>query len=138
MKGKKNNYVIIAGCGRTGSSLVKEMLDDGHDLVIIDRDKDKLDSLGTGLNATRILGVEYDIDILKEAGIENADVFLALTRNDSINITACQVAKNIFNVKKVIAKVVDMNKEHIYKSLGIDYINPIKLGIEELIKLGIE
>ena len=125
-------YIIIAGCGRIGSTLAKDFLDSGHDLVIIDRDKEKLDSLGTGLNATRILGVEYDIDILKEAGIENADVFLALTQNDSINITACQVAKDIFKVKNVIAKVADINKEHIYKSLGICYINPIKLGIEEL------
>jgi trk system potassium uptake protein TrkA len=125
-------YIIIAGCGRIGSTLAQELIDEGNDLVIIDRDKDKLDSLGSGLNATRILGIEYDIDILKEAGIENADMFLALTQNDSINITSCQVAKNIFNVKKVIAKVVDTNKERIYISLNLDYINPIKLGIEDL------
>ena len=125
-------YIIIAGCGRIGSSMAKEFLDEGHDLVIIDRDSSKLESLGSGLNATRILGVEYDIDILKEAGIEQADVFLALTGNDSINITASQVAKDIFKVKKVVAKVSDLSKEHIYKSLNIDYINPIKLGIEDL------
>lgn len=125
-------YIVIVGCGRIGSNLAKELSDDGHDLVIIDRDKDKLESLGSGLNAIRISGVEYDVDILKEAGIEQADVFLALTQNDSINITACQIAKNIFKVKKVIAKVSDINKEHIYISLNIDYINPIRLGIEEL------
>lgn len=125
-------YIIIAGCGRIGSNLAKDLLDDGHDLVIVDRDKQRLDLLGTGLNATRILGIEYDLDILREAGIENADVFLALTQNDSINITACQVAKNIFNVNTVVAKVADVSKEHIYKSLNIQYINPIKLGIEAL------
>ncbi|MCR8746765.1 TrkA family potassium uptake protein [Romboutsia lituseburensis] len=125
-------YIIIAGCGRIGSNLAKDLLDDGHDLVIVDRDKQKLDLLGTGLNATRILGIEYDLDILREAGIENADVFLALTQNDSINITACQVAKDIFKVNTVIAKVADVSKEHIYKSLNIQYINPIKLGIDDL------
>ncbi|CEH33358.1 potassium channel family protein [Romboutsia lituseburensis] len=125
-------YIIIAGCGRIGSNLAKDLLDDGHDLVIVDRDKQRLDLLGTGLNATRILGIEYDLDILREAGIENADVFLALTQNDSINITACQVAKDIFNVNTVVAKVADVSKEHIYKSLNIQYINPIKLGIEAL------
>lgn len=125
-------YIIIAGCGRIASSIAKEFLDEGHDLVIIDNDSTKLESLGSGLNARRILGVEYDSDILKEAGIEYADVFLALTQNDSINITACQIAKKIFNVKKVVAKVSDINKEHIYKSLNIEYINPIKLGVEEL------
>lgn len=125
-------YIIIAGCGRIGSNLAKDLLDDGHDLVIVDRDKQKLDLLGTGLNATRILGIEYDLDILREAGIENADVFLALTQNDSINITACQVAKDIFNVNTVVAKVADVSKEHIYKSLNIQYINPIKLGIDAL------
>lgn len=126
-------YIIIAGCGRIGGNLAKELSDNGHDLVIIDRDKDRLDELGTGLNAIRILGIEYDVDVLKEAGIERADVFLALTKNDSINITACQIAKNIFNVEKVIAKVSDINKEHIYKTLNIDYVNPIRLGIEELL-----
>ncbi|MGL5348797.1 MAG: potassium channel family protein [Peptostreptococcaceae bacterium] len=125
-------YIVIAGCGRIGSSMAKEFLDEGHDLVIIDRDNNKLESLGSGLNATRILGVEYDIDVLKEAGIEQADVFLALTANDSINITASQVARDIFKVKKVIAKVSDLSKEHIYKSLNLEYINPIKLGIEEI------
>lgn len=126
-------YIIIAGCGRIGGNLAKELSDNGHDLVIIDRDKDRLDELGTGFNAIRILGIEYDVDVLKEAGIERADVFLALTKNDSINITACQIAKNIFNVEKVIAKVSDINKEHIYKTLNIDYVNPIRLGIEELL-----
>lgn len=125
-------YIIIAGCGRIGSSMAKEFLDQGHDLVIIDRENNKLESLGSGLNATRILGIEYDIDVLKEAGIETADVFLALTANDSINITAAQVARDIFKVNKVIAKVSDLSKEHIYKSLNIEYINPIKLGIDEI------
>lgn len=125
-------YIIIAGCGRTATSLAEEFLDEGHDLVILDSDINRLESLGSGLNATRILGVEYDIDILKEAGIEQADLFLGLTRNDSINITACQIAKKIFNVNKVIAKVADINKEHIYKLLNIDYINPIKIGVQEL------
>ena len=125
-------YIVIAGCGRIGSSMAKEFLDEGHDLVIIDRDNNRLEALGSGLNATRILGVEYDIDVLKEAGIEQADVFLALTANDSINITASQVARDIFKVKKVIAKVSDLSKEHIYKSLNLEYINPIKLGIEEI------
>ncbi len=125
-------YIIIAGCGRVGSTIAREFVDDGHDVVIIDKDKDRLESLGKGLNALRIVGIEYDIDILKESGIEECDVFLALTQNDSINITACQIAKKIFNVGNVIAKVSDVNKEHIYISLGIDYISPIKLGIEAL------
>lgn len=125
-------YIIIAGCGKLGSSIANEFLDDGHDVVIIDKDKEKLESLGKGINALRLAGVEYDIDILREAGIEYCNLFLALTQNDSINITACRIAKKIFNVDKVMARVVDMNKEHIYTSLGINYISPIKLGIQEL------
>lgn len=125
-------YIIIAGCGKVGSSVAKEFVDDGHDVVIIDKDKERLELLGTGLNALRIAGIEYDIDILREARIDECDLFLALTQNDSINIISCQMAKKIFNVEKVIAKVSDVNKEHIYMSLGIDYISPIKLGIEAI------
>ena len=68
-------YIIIAGCGKVGSSVAKEFVDNGHDVVIIDKNKERLELLGTGLNALRIVGVEYDIDILKEAGIEEVIYF---------------------------------------------------------------
>lgn len=121
-------YIVIAGCGRIGSYIAKELSNEGHDLSIIDKNKEKLDVLGSGFNGQRIKGVEFDTDVLIDAGIEKADIFLALTSDDNINITASQIAKKIYNIPRVIARICDPNREFIYRKLQIETINPTQLG----------
>ncbi|TDT52042.1 potassium channel family protein [Fonticella tunisiensis] len=122
-------YVIIVGCGGLGSTLAMELSDEGHDVAVIDNDDENLDRLGSGFNGHRIRGIEYDTDILLEAGIDKADFFLALTYDDNINLTASQIAKNIFNVSGVIARVCEPQKKFIYEKLGIETITPTELGV---------
>jgi len=122
-------YIIIIGCGRLGSGLAIELSNDGHDVVVVDKYAENLDRLGSGFNGIRIKGVEIDNDVLIEAGIEQADVFLALTQADNINIMASQIAKNIFKVTRVIARIYDPSREFIYRKLGLQTINPTELGI---------
>lgn len=119
-------YIIIIGCGRLGSSLAKRLSDEGNDICILDRDGDKLDSLGSGFNGLRVKGVEYDSDKLLEAGIKQADGLLAVTPDDNINITVSLIGAKIFTVPKIIARVNHPGKKIIYKQLGIDTINPIQ------------
>lgn len=121
-------YIVIVGCGRLGSSLAMELSNDGYDVSIIDKIEENLELLGTGFNGHRIKGVEIDTDILLDAGIDRADVFLAMTRDDNINIMASQIAKNMFGVKTVIARIFDPSREIMYKKLGLAAINPTKLG----------
>ncbi|MFA6940647.1 MAG: TrkA family potassium uptake protein [Clostridiaceae bacterium] len=116
-------YILIIGCGRLGSSLARDLVSRGHDISVIDKLESNLDSLGSGFNGKRIKGVEIDQDTLLEAGIDKADVFLAMTPDDNINIMACQIAINIFGVKRVIARVFEPLKENIYKKLGIETLN---------------
>jgi trk system potassium uptake protein TrkA len=123
-------YIIIVGCGRLGSSLAKGLSDDGNDICIIDRDGDKLISLGSGFNGRRIKGVEFDSDILIDAGIKQADALLAVSVDDNINITVSLIAGKIYNVPKIIARVNNPGKKVIYKQLGIDTINPIQYETE--------
>ncbi len=125
-------YIIVTGCGRLGSHLALELTDSGHDVSIIDQDSEKLSSLGSGFNGQKFKGVEFDNDILIEAGIEQADALLAVNQDDNINITVALVAKRIYNVPKIIARVNDPNKRYIYEKLGIDTINPVKLGVKIL------
>ncbi|MEG1741994.1 MAG: NAD-binding protein, partial [Acetivibrio sp.] len=80
-------YIIIAGCGRLGSNLAKKLADAGHDVCVFDREGDKLSNLGSGFNGKRMKGIEYDNDNLLEGGIETADVLLAVTPDDNINLT---------------------------------------------------
>ena len=122
-------YIVIIGCGRLGSGLAMELSNDGHDVVIVDKFRKNLERLGSGFNGIRIKGVEIDNDTLMEAGIDKADIFLAMTPADNINIMASQIAKDIFKVPVVIARIFDPSREFIYRKLGLQTISPTELGI---------
>lgn len=123
-------YAIIVGCGRIGSMLAQELSNEGNDVVIIDRNQSNLDLLGSGFNGIRTAGVEFDTDVLTEAGIEHANIFFAMTSNDNINIVASQIAKRVFGVKRIIARVNDPNKQSLYTELGIESICPTSLAVK--------
>lgn len=122
-------YIVIIGCGRLGSGLAMELSNDGHDVVIIDKYAENLERLRSGFNGIRIKGVEIDNDVLMEAGIDKADVFLAMTPADNINIMASQIAKDIFKVPIVIARIFDPSREFIYRKLGLQTISPTEVSI---------
>lgn len=116
-------YVIIVGCGRVGSELAKLLSGEGHDVVIMDKNSNSFDRLGGTFNGLSLLGNGFDLNLLKQAGIEKADVFCAVTNGDNTNLVSAQVAKKIFKVPKVIARVYDPQRAHIYAALGLDIIS---------------
>lgn len=122
-------YIIVIGSGRLGSTVARELSGE-HDVVVIDRHNENLERLGISFNGRVIQGTEFDVDVLKEAGIEKADVVLSLTPDDNTNIMALQTAKEIFGVKEVIGRVSNQNMMHIYKALGIEIISPIRLAVD--------
>jgi len=116
-------YVIIAGCGRVGSELAKLVSSEGHDVVVIDKNPVSFDRLGGTFNGLTLVGNGFSLDLLKQAGIEKADAFCAVTNGDNTNLISAQVAKKIFKVPKVIARVYDPQRAHIYKALGLDVVS---------------
>lgn len=116
-------YVIIAGCGRVGSELAKLLSQEGHNVVVIDRDRKSFARLGQTFNGVTLVGNGFDVELLKEAGIERSDAFCAVTNGDNTNIMAAQVAKKIFKVPKVIARIYDPERAHIYHKLGLDVVS---------------
>ncbi len=116
-------YVIIVGCGRVGSELAKLLSGEGHDLVIIDKNRVAFDRIGAMFNGLVLVGNGFDLNLLKQAGIEKADAFCAVTNGDNTNLISAQVAKKIFKVPKVIARVYDPQRAHIYAALGLDIIS---------------
>jgi trk system potassium uptake protein TrkA len=116
-------YVIIVGCGRVGSELAKLLSGEGHNVVIIDKNKSSFDRMGETFNGLTLVGNGFDLALLKQAGIEKADAFCALTNGDNTNLVSAQVAKRIFKVPKVIARVYDPQRAHIYAALGLDIIS---------------
>lgn len=123
-------YIVIVGAGRMGSAIAKSLADEGHNVAIVDKEEVNLQNLGHVFNGQRIRGIEIDKDVLISAGIEEADVFLALTPDDNVNIMSSQIAKNIFGIKRVISRVCDPDKQNIYKQMKIESVTPIKLSIE--------
>lgn len=122
-------YIVIIGCGRLGSRLAMELSNEGHDISIVDNNPDNFERLGSGFNGQTIKGVEIDNDTLIDAGINNADVFLAMTPDDNINIMASQIAKSIFGVKRVMARIFDPSREIIYNKLGLETVSATQLGV---------
>lgn len=116
-------YVIIVGCGRVGSELAKLLSSEGHNVVVIDRKAESLDRLGKTFNGMTLLGSGFDAELLRRAGIAQADAFCSVTNGDNTNIVAAQVAKRIFKVPKVIARVYDPSRANIYRALGLDIIS---------------
>jgi trk system potassium uptake protein TrkA len=116
-------YVIISGCGRVGSELAKLLAGEGHNVVIVDKNPTSFERLGGTFNGLTVVGNGYDLDLLKEAGIEKADAFCAVTNGDNTNLVSAQVAKKIFNVPKVIARIYDPQRAHIFSALGLDIIS---------------
>lgn len=116
-------YVIIVGCGRVGSELAKLLSGEGHDVVVIDKNREAFDRLGNTFNGLTMVGNGFDLNLLKQSGMEKADAFCSVTNGDNTNLIAAQVAKKIFRVPKVFARVYDPQRAHIYSALGLDIIS---------------
>ncbi len=117
-------YIVIVGCGRLGAELATKLSGEGHDVAVVDCNPDNFSRLSDEFNGVTVEGMGFDIDVLKSAGIEHADGFAAVTDGDNTNIMAGQVAKTIFNVPIVIARVFDPVKGETYRALGLETVCP--------------
>ncbi len=120
-------YIVIVGCGRVGAELARILSFDGNDVVIIDPKASAFSRLGEAFNGISIEGSGISTKVLQDANISKADIFCALTNSDNINIMASQVARGIFHVPRVIARVYDPRKAEIYKTLGLDVLSETTL-----------
>ncbi len=114
--------VVIAGSGRVGSDLAITLSEEGHDVSVIDTDEGRFDLLGGTFNGTTHTGLAYDVRALKEAGIEFADSFVAVTDDDNANAMAVQVARSVFGVPNTIARLDDPARAEAYRAMDIRYI----------------
>ena len=120
--------VVILGCGRVGSTLALMLDSEGHEVAIIDRDSAAFRRLGEGFGGQAIAGIGISADVLREAGIEHASAFLAVTNGDNTNIMAAQIAKVLFRVPRVMARIYDPLRAEIYREVGIETLCITTLG----------
>jgi trk system potassium uptake protein len=127
--------IIIIGCGRVGSGLAKMLSNRGHQVTVIDSDPVAFERLGKGFKGKSVVGIGFDRQALLDAGIEKADAFAAVTASDEANAVAARIAKNVFKVPRVAARIYDPRKADIYRRLGMQTISPVALGISRMAEL---
>ena len=136
--------LLIVGCGRVGSQLAADMDKSGHDVVIIDRDPNMFSRaasrgvLTNDFKGNQVVGNGTDAEVLRRAGIEDADGFVAVTDGDNRNIMAAQVALHIFKVPRVVARIYDPERAEAYEKLGLHTICPTIEGAKHIEKTLLE
>jgi trk system potassium uptake protein TrkA len=124
--------IIIVGCGRVGSQLAMLFSERKDDVTIIDMEASSFNSLGRNFEGRTIVGVGFDEDVLREAGVEECDVLVAATDIDNTNLMISEVARRLFEVPHVIARLYNPDRESAYLQLGLDYVCGTTLATEEL------
>jgi len=127
--------IIIIGCGRLGVGLAQTLQMRGHNITVIDRDPLAFEKLGAAFKGRTVVGVGFDRDVLIEAGIEKADALAAVTASDEANAVAARIAKQVFRVPKVAARLFDPRKAEIYRKLGLPTISPVTLGVNRMAEI---
>ena len=124
--------VIIMGCGRVGSELALELLKGGHEVTVIDKNPEAFWRYPPGDGARTLVGLGFDRDILEEAGIKEADAFVAVSSGDNSNIVSARVALEGYHVPKVIARIYDPRRAEIYERLNIPTVATTKWGVKQI------
>ncbi|MDR0975157.1 MAG: TrkA family potassium uptake protein [Ruminococcus sp.] len=127
--------IIIVGCGKVGQSLIEGLRDQGHDVSVISSNIDDFGNLPPGFDGFTTLGVPIDQDVLKRAGIESCDSFASVGADDNTNLMCAQIAKNIYNVPRVYARVNDTDKNEVFRSFGVDTVCPTNLTVAALLPM---
>ncbi|MBN1692262.1 MAG: TrkA family potassium uptake protein [Dehalococcoidales bacterium] len=124
--------VVIMGCGRVGARLASLLDEDGHQVTVLDNDTYSFRRLPPSFSGTALYGNGTDEETLKKAGIEDADVFVALTQGDNRNVMSCQIAKHVFKVPRVVCRIYDPLREEMYNALGLETLSPTKIFAQML------
>ena len=119
MSDRKKELAVVVGCGTLGSRVANEIYDSGANVIVIDRNADSFQRLGSTFGGLTIVGDGCDLDVLIKADVENAQTLIAVTDFENNNIFIGQAAKILYGVNNVIVRVVDKSKEAIYKDMGI-------------------
>ena len=127
--------ILIIGCGRVGAGLAKTLISGGHSVNIIDKDPLAFEKLGENFKGQTAVGIGFDRDVLLKMGIERVDGLAAVTASDDVNIVAARIAKDIFHVPRVVARLYDIRQAEIYKRLGLHTIAPTEWGIHRIADL---
>jgi len=127
-------HFVVMGCGRVGSRLAVTLDEIGHSVAVIDQDTDSFARLGDAFEGITVRGIGFDRDTLLTAGIERAQAFAAVSSGDNSNIVAARVAREKFEVERVVARIYDPRRAAIYARLGIPTVATVAWSTEQIMR----
>lgn len=120
-------HLIIGGCGRVGAELAEQLSRGAHDVVVVDRNEESFERLGTSFNGETLVGNATDKDTLVRAGIDYADGLVAVTASDNANLMTVEIARELFGVKQTVARLFNPAREDSYRKMGVHYVSGTRL-----------
>ncbi|MBX6388845.1 MAG: TrkA family potassium uptake protein [Frankia sp.] len=127
-------HVVILGCGRVGSALALEVERFGHTVAVIDQEPRAFQRLPASFTGRMVTGVGFDRDTLIEAGIEKAEAFVSVSSGDNSNIIAARVAREMFGVRRVVARIYDPRRAEVYERLGIPTVATVRWTRDQMLR----
>lgn len=127
-------HVVIMGCGRVGSTLAHNLEARDHTVAVIDQNADAFRRLGPEFRGITVTGIGFDGDVLREAGIERADAFAAVSSGDNSNIISARLARETFGVSRVVARIYDQRRAEVYERLGIPTVATVRWTADRILR----
>lgn len=127
--------IIVMGCGRVGSSVSLLFAKIGHEVTVIDHDANALARLGADFKGKIVHGLGFDQDVLLAAGVKSAEAFVAASTSDNANIVAARIARNMFHIPRVVARLYDPVRAEVYQRLGLATISSTTWGAERIVEV---
>src|SRR6266702_5448439 len=122
------------GCGRVGSTIAHILEEQDHSVAVIDQNPDAFRKLSAGFKGSKVTGIGFGRDVLIEAGIERADAFAAVSSGDNSNVIAARVARESFNVARVVARIYDPRRAEVYQRLGIPTVATVRWTADQMLR----
>lgn len=127
--------IVIFGCGRMGSGIATTLIHSGHQITVVDNDPQSFDRLGAGFSGQIIRGDALEEESFIRSGVGRVDGFAAVTGSDMVNTVVARVARQIYRVPKVVARIHDPLHAEVYRRLGIQTVTNVDLGIVRISEL---
>jgi len=127
--------ILIVGCGRVGAELALSVSQGGHDVTIVDQNSAAFDRLGSDFKGRTVQGIAFDRAVLERAGIETSDAFAAATSSDNANVIAARIARDIFRVPNIVARIYNPNRREVYERLGLQTVASSSWGAQRMEQL---
>ncbi len=127
--------ILVIGCGRVGANLANILSRVGHEVSVVDNIEENFQKLAEDFTGITVTGVPIDRETLKKAGIEGCDALAAVTPDDNMNILVCEIARELFKVDKILARVYEPTREEIFADFGIRTFCPTNLTVESAVSI---